>query len=435
MSGISDIASHLKDTDQWQIRGVDGGYVIRSANDKTKYLGVPMNSENKVVIVNVGSTAAVPSHCKWNITFSSAGGCFIKSAYNSKYLYSLGTSMYTSTDTGTYGSSTYDSRSWRIATRSNISSKELPASADINTLILNVGETGKATVNSSNALWATYKDFNYSLCSSSYVTLSSSVFKGNSKGVTVVKATHKPTNNMYIFAVIVGKQPSAYIKNYVDKGYQVRFDGGIGDVMGYTQTVGNKFQSIFGLKSTATYDSYTSKADICKMLMDSNVTFSNLAKPCLHFPTHSTRSDLLTALGSGAPTNLKVMWTGHILNGNPPSVTFPDSYYSLNTPCMTTTGSEYTNKSDYDVRRESLHTDMHEISHLLGAPDHYCNQTDSSPCSNPHCYIHVDGRPKEDKPKCIMQDRIPNLDTYDETEIYCSSCLKIISEHLTQYNQ
>lgn len=131
VSGVSGAFVSLGAICKWQIRSVSGGYVIQSSVDKTKYLGVPMNSENKVVIVNVGSTAIVPSHCKWNITFSSAGGCFIKSAYNSKYLYSSGTSIFTSTDTGTYGSSTYDSRSWRIATGSNISGKELPASVII----------------------------------------------------------------------------------------------------------------------------------------------------------------------------------------------------------------------------------------------------------------------------------------------------------------
>lgn len=75
-------------------------------------------------------------------------------------------------------------------------------------------------------------------------------------------------------------------------------------------------------------------------------------------------------MGSGTSTTSYVLWTGHILPGNPPSSSYSD-FSVIITPNQTT-NSNYVNKSDAEVRMESLYTLMHELSHQLGAPDHYC---------------------------------------------------------------
>lgn len=99
-----------------------------------------------------------------------------------------------------------------------------------------------------------------------------------------------------------------------------------------------------------------------------------------------------------------------------------------------TTGSTYTNKSDAAVRKESIFTLMHELSHQLGAPDHYCYgiPDGSTVCSNTSCDICYMGR--ETTRSCMMTYRY-DIEATDEDVLYCSSCLQTIATHLTDHHQ
>lgn len=81
----SGLISSLGDSIRWEIRAVDGGYIIRSKSDTTKYLGVPTNTSSNSVYVTTVSDAVIPARCIWNITVAYGGGCLVKNTYNSKY--------------------------------------------------------------------------------------------------------------------------------------------------------------------------------------------------------------------------------------------------------------------------------------------------------------------------------------------------------------
>ena len=92
------------------------------------------------------------------------------------------------------------------------------------------------------------------------------------------------------------------------------------------------------------------------------------------------------------------------------------------------------NSNDAEVRKESIFTLMHELSHQLGAPDHYCYgpSTTSEGCANPNCDTCYMGRDAE-RP-CMMTYRY-DIEATDEDVLYCSSCLQIIAAHLTDHHQ
>ena len=84
--------------------------------------------------------------------------------------------------------------------------------------------------------------------------------------------------------------------------------------------------------------------------------------------------------------------------------------------------------------KESIFTLMHELSHQLGAPDHYCYgpSTTSEGCANPNCDTCYMGRDAE-RP-CMMTYRY-DIEATDEDVLYCSSCLQTIATHLTDHHQ
>lgn len=77
---------------------------------------------------------------------------------------------------------------------------------------------------------------------------------------------------------------------------------------------------------------------------------------------------------------------------------------------------------------------MHELSHQLGARDHYCYgvATAKSGCANKNCDVCYLGR--STIRSCMMSYRL-NIETEDEATLYCSSCLADINNHLTNHHQ
>ncbi|MBR3961178.1 MAG: RICIN domain-containing protein [Clostridia bacterium] len=228
----------------------------------------------------------------------------------------------------------------------------------------------------------------------------------------------------------VDTRPHITISNYIDQGYQVRF-GGYSDVLTYNSIVGAKLESIFGLVVSSNYISHTSAADTCKINTYGSVSSSNLASSCTHSSTHLTTTALRDVMGNGTNTNSRVLWTGHILTGNPRSNSNSTRNSVVITPYHTTTGSSYTNKSDSDVRQESIFTLMHETSHQIGAPDHYCYDEDAPYCENDYCDEHVYGM--DDPRQCIMSYRY-DIEAENESTLYCSSCLAIINAHIADHH-
>ena len=74
---------------------------------------------------------------------------------------------------------------------------------------------------------------------------------------------------------------------------------------------------------------------------------------------------------------------------------------------------------------------MHELSHQLGAQDHYCYENGGDgACSNDYCDECKNGQ--EDPRACLMSYVYDISDLTDEN-MYCDDCLTIIQEYLNEY--
>ena len=149
------------------------------------------------------------------------------------------------------------------------------------------------------------------------------------------------------------------------------------------------------------------------------LTFANLHSGCLHTPSHLTGNVLRDDLNDGTDNSTVAIWTGHILNNNGASTSNSSRHSIVLTPKYTTDETnEYSNKSPQEVAFQSIYTLMHECSHQLGAPDHYCAGVGASGvCSNKSCDVCYKSGYNSPR-RCIMSYRY-DISTLDDNEIYC----------------
>lgn len=216
-NGVSGLLSSLGNRIQWQIQKVGSGYVIRSVNDPAKYLSCASSPADSSVYVLTVSDSSIPSTCMWTITAASGGSCLIRSMAYGNYLYSSGTSIYTSSSTGSYGSATYEQYVWRMAplsfygTTSSHDVRELESGFSIADLIVNIGESKKPSVKSvpSNAAWTYSSDFTFTRTSGTSdcvsITGLDNTFNGLAVGIATYTATHKVTGRTTTFKVYVDR--------------------------------------------------------------------------------------------------------------------------------------------------------------------------------------------------------------------------------------
>ncbi|MCD7783733.1 MAG: hypothetical protein LUI15_07610 [Firmicutes bacterium] len=204
----SGLISSLGVNSRWKVSETDNGYIIHSAASATKYLAVSTSSTSGVEIVTVTSSQTIPDTCYWDCILASGGGFLIQSMYNSRYLYSTDTDLYTASSTGTSGTSTYYSKVWRFVSKSNMN--ELESGFTMNDCSVLAGNTVSPSVSSSySATWTSAYDFTYSGYSTSKFTLNSltGVFTGVSSVTGVhysrVTATHKVTGLTATFYLVI----------------------------------------------------------------------------------------------------------------------------------------------------------------------------------------------------------------------------------------
>ena len=208
-SAKSGLISSLGNSIRWELQSVDGGYVLRSRSDMTKYLAVPSSTASTSVTVETVSESALPSRCIWTISVADGGGCLLKSAYNGKYLYSYGTVLNTTSTLGTSGTSTYNARVWRIITQTNMVGKELGNGTRFywNNSMMGYTNTIKYKTNPSNAAWADESDFTYQVQDSTIISINTlGVITPKKTGNTVVNITHKVTDLEFEMYVNVNSQ-------------------------------------------------------------------------------------------------------------------------------------------------------------------------------------------------------------------------------------
>lgn len=197
-SAKSGLISSLGNSIRWEIQAVDGGYVLRSKSDTTKYLAVPSTSNSTLVTIETVSESTLPTRCIWTISIAAGGSCLIKNAYNGKYLYSYGTGTLSMSSTlGASGTSQYYTRVWRLPSVTGMAGKELQGSTQFyyNELMLGYTNTIKYKTTPLNALWANASDFNYSVANSNIVSVSANgVVTAKAVGETQITIIHKVTN-------------------------------------------------------------------------------------------------------------------------------------------------------------------------------------------------------------------------------------------------
>lgn len=208
----SGLISSLGDSIRWELRNVYGGYVIRSKADPTKYLAVPDSQNSASLQVMTVTDYVVPERCIWRMTLSPQGGCLLINQHNSRYLCCDGTSLYTSTNLGTADPFLYSTRVWRTLSTSyygNTSSttyRELSSLTTINNIEGALDSNVTVSIDSyyNNEIWDSPSDFTYTYDNSGVIEGTTGSFLLNKYGGVKVVATHKVTNMVKQFYVLVG---------------------------------------------------------------------------------------------------------------------------------------------------------------------------------------------------------------------------------------
>lgn len=434
----SNIISELNAKIRWEITRVESGYVLRSMAGSSKYLAVPDDPTNDSVSVITVNGSSIPQKCIWNISFAAGTGCLLRSAYNARYLICNESSIYTSDTTSTAGTNAYFTRTWRLISRSNMNNREMTDDSKFSPLKLDVGTIGEPILvpYPSDAIWTDVTDFEYEPLDNSRIAVNDGVFIGFATGVVTVRVTHKVTNIKLMLAVVVGNRPTLVIDNYIDQGYFVRYEGE-SQVYEYNAIVEDKFEQLFGIDAVLGYRSIVSSADTCKIETFGSVSVESVFEDqCPHVHNHITSPAMRSVLGEGTSIKPKVLWTGHILENNEASNSVSSTHSVIITPKLVVNNYNYNNLPASVIRRLSIVTLMHELSHQLGATDHYCygKPDENSSCTNEHCYV-CNGQP--DEKNCLMGSDASTYDieTKNIAEIYCESCLNAINSHLTSHHQ
>ena len=252
----------------------------------------------------------------------------------------------------------------------------------------------------------------------------------------------KPYNNSYsssdYYALWLRISPLVaqfQVKHYYDEGYSTRFLNVSTAINNYQNTVNSILETVFDVEVSSSRSSYTSYADDCKIEEYGNVYTENLAEECEHTENHLYRDELemefTSDKGEGSNVVTKVLWTGHILDGNAPSASYSSDHTVIITPRYTTDINTYENLGDIKIVLESEYTLLHELSHQLGAHDHYCYRDNGSAhCSNPYC-ARCDSSAI---PFCLMSSRFDDVSSISPHSLYCDECEEIITQHIDDHH-
>lgn len=292
----------------------------------------------------------------------------------------------------------------------------------------------------SNPTWTSFSDFEYDFKTSGVVDYSGGLIISLNNGITTVVAHHIPTDQKFAFAIVVGDLPVYSLVHYIDQGYSIRFSGNYSPVSDYNDAVATKFEKLFGIDFNVSYSYFTSNADTCKILMNGYVSSSSLSMTCVHNPCHLTQWNVIKDFTEGSSVLTRVFWIGHVMSVTQSSYSYTKDengdYYKVFIGLARTTDAalNYSNKTVDEVADQSEFTLIHECSHQLGAPDHYCygRPDPNTPCGNEHCDFCVYGM--LERSHCVMTSGSYYIGV-DDDKIYCDNCLNNIALHLSEHHQ
>lgn len=273
------------------------------------------------------------------------------------------------------------------------------------------------------------------------------------EGATITARGNIPGNNDYVYVSsgdiwgFIKRSDFSAIKymmtqyHYYDQGYSLRFGSAETKIYDYASVLNDVMMANFNFKVCPYVYSYTSLADQCKILQYGSVKANNLASSCPKNGSHNEESCLVAShirdamlldKGNGTNTITKCVWTGHIMDSHKGDRSHSESEKTnsiIFTTGNTVNTDSYTNKSSSTVRKTSIYEIVHETSHQLSAPDHYCyGKTDSASCKNPNCELCYGSGTL---PDCVMGKIIYPTDTY---VLYCEECATKITNHLKDHH-
>ena len=213
------------------------------------------------------------------------------------------------------------------------------------------------------------------------------------------------------------------MQHYYDYGHAARF-GDSQSYIKYSQSVvSNILLQTFGIVIDTSIEGYSSCADLCFCTLQSSLEINTSCS--IHKTRAAVRNDLILKNGLGDDCRSKYAWTGHVMDGDS-----SNSHSSSHTVVMTigqVTDDSYNNLPDIDIKNNYIYILLHETSHQLGAPDHYCYDENSNNCNNPtndcwRCDNNLD-----EAPDCLMSgwiyDLEDKLNNGNLDEIYCPQCM------------
>ena len=213
------------------------------------------------------------------------------------------------------------------------------------------------------------------------------------------------------FSLKVDRLYSLTVKHYYDEGYVDRFSNASSQLSSYQNVCSSILYQLYGLQISSTTQNYHSVCDECKILQDMTRPFSesHLNWSCTHTENHlfadARMNDIISQFGTGSSTITRVSWTGHATPGQKNFFRGDGLIHLLYMDWA----------EDYDYKR----TYLHELSHSIGAQDHYCYGDEES-CTTGQCYRHV--LKLSAKPTCVMSCDPDNIETMGIDNVYCSYC-------------
>jgi len=259
-----------------------------------------------------------------------------------------------------------------------------------------------------------------------------------------------PTSNLTLYA----KWREAYdltVEHYYDEGYDIRYSNASGQIITYNTIVANEYRELFNLHIDNNVNPiYESLADTCKIQTYNSVDSSNIWDlECHHedeVESHLIRANVRTQLVSdkGVGTNVltRVLWTGHIMDGNAISASHFDTHSVIITPCsmITQDGDNYIPRVQEKIDRNSKYELFHELGHQIGLKDHYCKNTNnrniersSDGCSNQYCY-ECYGANWPGMEKDAMHSNITIENPEEGFVLLCEFCQDMAMEHLENHH-
>lgn len=232
-----------------------------------------------------------------------------------------------------------------------------------------------------------------------------------------------------------------FTDHFYDEGFEVRFasiDSNAENLIKeYQDAVAERLLSIFNLQVLPRYISYTSIADTCKINDYDAVTTLTCEAPCTHNvnQSHTNRTNLVYEISNGTHVSVSTVWTGHRLTNDARPASYDTMHKIIITP-WSTRNFIPPNEYEEQIAEENMFSLIHELSHQIGAPDHYCaedwNEDDEvKKCTNDHCDECVN---EMDAPRPCIMSYIYYISTLTDEEMYCSDCIRDINGHLDTHH-